>query len=102
MTENPIIVGPPESREMQRELGILVYVPPPGVVKIPCAACEEPFWIGPKQGEYLAENPDTLTLCVGCARTFYEPSSVDSMGGRGGSYRFADGSTAGPEASGRQ
>jgi hypothetical protein len=91
VNEALILIGPPESRALQRKFGILHYRPFPGSDKRPCSRCSRKTWLGPKQLTYLNTNPNTPVYCFTCAKEeMTEFSFLQSLGPQGGSYWMID------------
>ncbi len=92
-----IVAGPPESRRLQKLLGIERYLPPQGATKILCDLCKRKFWIGPTQKAFLEQYPDTPKSCFVCAMPHLQKTKgVISSGGAGGGYDLSDGTRLQP------
>lgn len=43
------------------------YMPPPGAIQQPCAACKYAMWVGPASQKQKALTPEIPYLCYECA-----------------------------------
>lgn len=97
MTQSTALVGPPESRNMQRKMGISVYIPPAGAIKLPCDTCGSKTWIGPAQLAAKVIDPSVTVMCFACALKLKGQSiAIKNLGGKGGTYKNLGGTTWGP------
>ena len=99
--DGPILGLMPESRAVQRKMGVTEFKPGLGWIKIPCDMCGSKGWIGLKQKAFKDANPKTPAVCYVCTiKHGADPSRVRHLGGRSGEYHMEDGTHFSPGPTG--
>jgi hypothetical protein len=100
--ERRYLIGCPVSRHKQRKLGILEYSAPLASEKRKCCRCQKHVYISREQIALYAENIEAGNMmfkCFLCARKDLGDCDIVSLDARPGTYRYVDGTTAGPDNS---